>query len=272
MKKIRNLLLLIGMTVCFIATVTAVSTSLAACNHSWFLADSGGSACSGYWERYVCSYCYESKQVTTGVSQGHVWKVSYSEAGDCDNDGFVMYYCANCTELKTDIIPSPGHSYVYTSNNDATCTRDGTKRGTCQRCGKIVFVNDPGSVKGHDFSAGWKLIVTPTCTMMGESVRACGRCAFRETRNEDKTAHKDWNLDRKCDVCSAEMSIVIPIPTPDDDDNNNNNNDNNTQQGDCSCKCHKGGITGFFWKIGNFFNKLFKVKSKQICGCGIYHF
>ena len=41
---------------------------------------------------------------------------------------------------------------------------------------------------------------------------------------------------------------------------------------DCSCKCHKGGIVGFFWKIANFFNKLFKIKSKQMCACGAAHF
>ena len=40
----------------------------------------------------------------------------------------------------------------------------------------------------------------------------------------------------------------------------------------CFCKCHKGGISGFFWKIANFFNKLFKIKSKQMCTCGIAHY
>ena len=41
---------------------------------------------------------------------------------------------------------------------------------------------------------------------------------------------------------------------------------------DCSCKCHKTGLAGFFWKIGNFFNKLFKIKSKQMCACGVAHY
>lgn len=40
----------------------------------------------------------------------------------------------------------------------------------------------------------------------------------------------------------------------------------------CTCKCHKGGIAGFFWKIANFFNKLFKIKSKQMCACGVAHY
>ncbi len=40
---------------------------------------------------------------------------------------------------------------------------------------------------------------------------------------------------------------------------------------DCACNCHKGGIAGFFWKIANFFNKLFGIKKKQLCGCGAEH-
>lgn len=38
----------------------------------------------------------------------------------------------------------------------------------------------------------------------------------------------------------------------------------------CGCNCHKTGIAGFFWKIINFFNKIFKIK--QYCKCGINHY
>lgn len=40
-----------------------------------------------------------------------------------------------------------------------------------------------------------------------------------------------------------------------------------------SCKhdCHKSGITGFFWKIGVFFYKLFNISDKRVCECGISH-
>lgn len=38
----------------------------------------------------------------------------------------------------------------------------------------------------------------------------------------------------------------------------------------CGCNCHKTGIAGFFWKIINFFNKIFKLK--QECKCGIKHY
>lgn len=39
---------------------------------------------------------------------------------------------------------------------------------------------------------------------------------------------------------------------------------------ECDHNCHKGGIAGFFWKIGNFFNKIFRTK--QYCECGAAHY
>ena len=38
---------------------------------------------------------------------------------------------------------------------------------------------------------------------------------------------------------------------------------------DCSCNCHKGGIGGFFFKILNFFQKLFG--QNKVCACGVKH-
>ncbi len=37
----------------------------------------------------------------------------------------------------------------------------------------------------------------------------------------------------------------------------------------CSCNCHSGGITNFFWKIINFFQKLFG--KNKVCACGVKH-
>lgn len=40
--------------------------------------------------------------------------------------------------------------------------------------------------------------------------------------------------------------------------------------GICNHMCHQGGIMGFFWKIVNFFSKLFG--SNPVCGCGAAHY
>ncbi len=39
----------------------------------------------------------------------------------------------------------------------------------------------------------------------------------------------------------------------------------------CTHSCHKGGFSGFFWKISVLFYKLFGISSKRVCECGISH-
>lgn len=41
------------------------------------------------------------------------------------------------------------------------------------------------------------------------------------------------------------------------------------EEKDCSCNCHKGGISGFFFKILNFFQKIFG--KNKVCACGAKH-
>lgn len=97
-------------------------------------------------------------------------------------------------------------------------------------------------------------VTNPTCTTQGYTTYtcACGDSYIADYVNA--LGHKDDNKDYKCDNgCGYEFEK----PVPEDPSAN------------CSCNCHKGGISGFFWKIINFFNKLFK--SKQYCGCGAKH-
>ena len=57
-------------------------------------------------------------------------------------------------------------------------------------------------------------------------------------------------------------AVVDETPdTPDQPDNPSEN---------CSCACHKKGIVKFFFKIGLFFQKIFK--KNKICKCGVYHY
>lgn len=53
------------------------------------------------------------------------------------------------------------------------------------------------------------------------------------------------------------------VDTPEEPDTPDNPAEN------CSCNCHAGGITNFFWKIINFFQKLFG--KNKVCECGVKH-
>lgn len=109
----------------------------------------------------------------------------------------------------------------------------------------------PEEICSHTYSS---VITNPTCTEKGYTTYtcACGDSYIADYVNA--LGHKDKNGDYKCDNgCGYEFEK----PAPEEPSK------------DCSCNCHKGGISGFFWKIINLFNKLFK--SKQYCGCGAKH-
>ncbi len=87
-----------------------------------------------------------------------------------------------------------------------------------------------------------------TCTETGKTdAVVCANCGIiiEGGTGIPATGHTDSNHDGKCDKCGYDM----------------------TQN--CSCKCHKGGFTGFFWKITNFFQKLFG--KNKVCACGMAH-
>ena len=52
--------------------------------------------------------------------------------------------------------------------------------------------------------------------------------------------------------------------------NSSVSNETDLSTGYCDHMCHQGGIVGFFWKIVNFFSKLFG--SNPVCGCGMAHY
>ena len=261
MKKIISSILVI---ICLLMSL-ATTEALAYCNHNWELAhidEEGGAPCKGYDATYRCNYCGSTKIGFLAPTANHNWQVGFSEPVGCFKDGYVSYYCSYCAELDDKIIPAYGsHDHTFIYNNDATCTKDGTKIGTCKRCGESEILSDEGSAKGHSYG-DWKVTFEGTCVRQKSFKRNCKNCGEAQVRYEGYGSHADADKDYKCDFCSADLSPNVPS-NPEAPDN---------AVKDCSCKCHKGGITGFFWKIGNFFAKLFKIRSKQICACGVYHF
>lgn len=68
------------------------------------------------------------------------------------------------------------HSFThYTSNNDSTCTADGTKTATCDYCDETDTITDTGSMKAHD--CDYHEAKVPTCTEPGHKAYwVCGMC------------------------------------------------------------------------------------------------
>ena len=66
------------------------------------------------------------------------------------------YYSCSCGEKGTQTFTygaALGHSFTnYVSNNNATCTKDGTKTAKCDRCDVTNTVTDIDSKFGHEFT------------------------------------------------------------------------------------------------------------------------
>ena len=162
----------------------------------------------------------------------------------CEEEGYTLYQCECGTKYRDNFISAKGHTYgEYVSDNNATCAANGTKTAICARCKATDTKEELGTRKEHDFY--YEIRYEATCTEEGTRIQKCHNCNWMiyEHYLDD---HSFGNKDSKCKDCGYDRTKG------------------------CSCKCHKGGITGFFFKIGLFFQKIFK--KNKICNCGKYHY
>ena len=121
---------------------------------------------------------------------------------------------------------------------EATCIENGIESRCCSYCDKIETREI--NATGHLYV---KKITEPTCTESGYTTCTC-ECGDTYIANiVSATGHNDSDNDGYCETCDELI---------------------------CSHNCHKTGFEGFFWKIANFFNKLFG--SNKYCDCGATHY
>lgn len=184
--------------------------------HNWRVSDYDNESCDeGRTVWYYCDECDEEKTV---YYTEHSWyeDAECKQEPTCGNYGYYFYRCKNCYDIKTEDIPPTGnHSIIWFSNNDATCTEDGTKVAVCENCesGELEYAVDEGSALGHDYNA-WIDLSDVSCTQDGISVRSCKRCALIDVEKEKAYGHDDNNGDGKCDECKVVLESSGTV-TPD---------------------------------------------------------
>lgn len=141
-----------------------------------------------------------------------------------------------CTVCGTELDAIKVHTYeTYVSNNDATCTADGTKTAECiYGCGEKDTVADEGSMKPHTPGDAATCKAAQTCTVCGTELDAikdhefgeyvsdgnatCKEngtktaeciygCGLKDTVTDkgSATGHKDADGNGNCDDCNAEF-------------------------------------------------------------------
>ncbi|MBQ1994799.1 MAG: hypothetical protein II237_01255, partial [Clostridia bacterium] len=227
-------------------------------------------------ETFTCE-CGDSYRNPVAKLKGHTYTSEVTKEPTHLEEGVRTYTC-ECTHSYTESIPKlTKHTYVGTVTAP-TCTTQGYTTYTCE-CGDS-YVDDIVEAR-HTFSDEWTIDEDPTCKYEGVKSRHCEFCPARtdfapvgklthdfvSVRVEPSCLDEGYIMSL-CYNCGEEKTETIE-PTGHDFDGSKCTVCDFDKADDCNCNCHKNGIPGLFWKIINFFNKLFR--SKQYCSCGAKH-
>ena len=130
---------------------------------------------------------------------GHKTVSHLGQDATCTEAGWKPYEtCENCDYTTYEEIPALGHSFTsYVSNNDATCTEDGTETAKCDRCEVTDTRTDEGSALGHNWAEEWTTDGTAHW-------HECSRC----DEINDKANHSGGTATcielAECEVCGVE--------------------------------------------------------------------
>ena len=228
-------------------TITVTSTATTGCRHQNTTSVPGKDpTCidDGYTTGIYCNDCLtfvsgHSKLETSG----HNYEVT-EDAVRCDEEGHKTYTCTGCGDSYAIPVEAQGHSFTnYVSNNDATCTEDGTEKAKCDRCEATFKRTAEGSALGHtavvvsgypatcttdgltdgkccsvcgeilapqaQIPAGehlygdWATTQRPTCTQTGLQTRSCVTCGDTQQETLDMLPHSVAVLNAVAATCNT---------------------------------------------------------------------
>ena len=156
--------------------------------------------------------------------------VTSKTTATCTADGVTIYTAEydGKTDTKTVDTPATGHSFTdYVTDNNATCTADGTKTAKCNNgCGTTDTIADEGSKVSHKFT-NYVPNGDADCTQAGTKTAECDYgCGTTDTienaddpqkrhsftkyiSNNNATCQADGTKTAKCDYgCGEEDTIT----------------------------------------------------------------
>ena len=116
------------------------------------------------------------------------------------------------------------HSYInYVSDNNATCTANGTETAKCEKCNETNTREEANSKKPHIF-VNYVSDNNATCKANGTETAKCENCNETDTReeanskkehsftnfipNNDATTEADGTKTAKCDYCDEKKTVT----------------------------------------------------------------
>ena len=167
---------------------------------------------------FVCMEC-GAEYVEILEALDHDLTAHAAVEAKCEEDGNDAYWsCDRCgkyfsdAEGKTEIaenswiIEALGHNFTkYVSNNDATCTKDGTKTASCDHgCGKTDTIADEGSKLPHTPDGETDCAKASYCTVCQTELRAAGSHTWNEGEVTTKPTCTEKGVKTyTCTVCKT---------------------------------------------------------------------
>lgn len=131
---------------------------------------------TGLTEGSHCSVCNEILTPQTTVDPLDHSYTKEVIAPTCSQQGYTEYTCERCGDsYKDDFTDTTAHSFTYyVSDGNATCTKDGTKTASCDRCSATDTVTDFGSMLPH--TCVWRIASPATENQEGVEEYYCTVC------------------------------------------------------------------------------------------------
>ena len=172
--------------------------------NEWIITIEATCTSDGNKERY-CNVCNDKNEEVI-KALGHDLINHDDKAPTCTEKGYKNYIsCSRCDYNKITYLNALGHNYQnYISNNDATCTSDGTKTSYCEnKCGTTDTLIDENSMLPHTYSS-WNILEEATCLTVGSKESNCDVCGTYSRNKIEALGHNLINHDGKEPTCLEE--------------------------------------------------------------------
>lgn len=131
---------------------------------------------------YTCKSCGETKEEVLKATGHQHTELRNEKKATCTEEGYTGdTYCTDCGELikKGSATEKTDHNWKVTSEEKATCEKDGSKTFTCTECGETKTETTPKT--GHKFS-NWKTVKAQSIYSGAVQERTCNSCSKKETK------------------------------------------------------------------------------------------
>ncbi|MBQ8313095.1 MAG: hypothetical protein IJX84_07830 [Clostridia bacterium] len=131
----------------------------------------------------------------------HVWKESSVVEATCTTDGVRTETCERCNGTReVTTAAAKGHTWGEPVIVEATCTTDGSKTTTCAVCGEKI-VEAVKATGEHTWGA--PVIVAATCTVDGSTTTICSACGEKLVETIVAEGHTEGMISGNAATCTG---------------------------------------------------------------------